>query len=208
LPELPLRRFWITCLGVALLMLLVFAVFEGTGAAAWLALPEPGSAGAGVAALAGFSLLVVDVFLPIPSSVVMVAHGALLGWLFGTLLSTAGATAAALLGWSVGRLARDLSRRLVHPDEHERASAMLRRHGLLAIAITRPIPLLAETVALVAGATGVGAPRILLASALGSLPAAFLYAWAGSRGLDTASDVALFAAVIAVSTLLWWLGKR
>lgn len=189
-------------------MLLVFAVFEGTGASAWLTLPEPGSTGALVAAAAGFSLLVVDVFLPIPSSVVMVAHGALLGWPFGTLLSTAGATAAALLGWGVGRLARDAFRRLVHPDEHERASAMLRRHGLFAIAVTRPIPILAETVALVAGATGVGAPRVLLASAAGSLPIAFLYAWAGSRGLGTASDTALFASVIAVSTLLWWLGKR
>jgi uncharacterized membrane protein YdjX (TVP38/TMEM64 family) len=204
----PLRRFWLTCLGLAVLMLVVFAAFEGTGAAAWIALPAPGTASAGAAAAIGFLLLVLDVFLPVPSSAVMVAHGALCGWPFGTLLSTAGATAAALLGWGVGRMARDLFRRLVHPDEHERASSLLHRHGLLAIAVTRPIPILAETVALVAGASGVSAPRLLVASALGSLPAAFLYAWAGSRGLDTASDVALFGAVIAVSSVLWWLGKR
>lgn len=206
--KVTLRRFWITCLALAALMLVVFAVFEGTGAAAWIALPAPGTVSAGAAAAIGFSLLVLDVFLPVPSSVVMVAHGALCGWLFGTSLSTAGATAAALLGWAVGRSARDLFRRLVHPDEHERASALLRRHGVLAIAVSRPIPILAETVALVAGASGVSAPRVLVASALGSLPASFLYAWAGSRGLDTASDVALFASVVAVSAVLWWVGKR
>jgi uncharacterized membrane protein YdjX (TVP38/TMEM64 family) len=47
-------------------------------------------------ALLGSGLLVADVILPVPSSAVMVAHGALFGAVGGTLLSVGGSMGAAL----------------------------------------------------------------------------------------------------------------
>src|SRR5215212_9931990 len=56
-----------------------------------------------LAGFAGVCLLVVDVALPVPSSLVMVAHGALFGVAVGTALSLVGSTGAALVGFAVGR---------------------------------------------------------------------------------------------------------
>jgi len=67
-------------------------------------LVDPGGAmgTSGPAALVGTALLVADVILPVPSSLVMVAHGALFGVVLGTVLNLAGRTAGALAGVMVG----------------------------------------------------------------------------------------------------------
>jgi hypothetical protein len=52
--------------------------------------------------------------------------------------------------------------------------------GALAVLASRPLPLLAETVAIVAGASSLRWSRAMLAAALGSLPEAVAYSLAGS----------------------------
>src|SRR5436190_208419 len=64
--------------------------------------PMPKSAGP-LAAITGVALLIADVFLPIPSSLVMIAHGALFGTAIGALLSPTGSVASALVGFALGR---------------------------------------------------------------------------------------------------------
>jgi uncharacterized membrane protein YdjX (TVP38/TMEM64 family) len=76
------------------------------------------------------------------------------------------------------------------------------------ILVTRPVPILAETVALVAGATGLPLGRALLAGLLGSLPGAVLYAWAGAANLDAPSGLLAFCGVLLLSALGYWLGLR
>src|SRR3989304_6313426 len=77
--------------------------------AEWLQVPiltDPGYllARAGwVGAFLGFGLLVADVVLPVPSSLIMTAHGLMFGVVLGTLLSTAGAFTAALVAFGIGR---------------------------------------------------------------------------------------------------------
>lgn len=46
--------------------------------------------------------------------------------------------------------------------------------------VTRPVPLLAETVAVLAGASSLRWRQLIFAAVLGALPSAFLYAWAGA----------------------------
>ncbi len=93
----------------------------------------------------------VDVALSVPSSLVMVAHGAHLGVVIGTVLSVVGSTGAALVGFALGRRGGPLLARLVPPEERTRADRLLARWGTLAIIITRPVPLLAQTTAVMAG---------------------------------------------------------
>ena len=66
-----------------------------------------------LAAALGVSLLVADVLLPVPSSLVMVAHGALFGVVMGTLLSLLGSMGAALFGFVIGRRGGKLLERIV-----------------------------------------------------------------------------------------------
>ena len=79
------------------------------------------------AALVGVGLLVIDVALPAPSGLVMVAHGALFGAAVGTLLSVVGSTGAALVGFALGRRGGPLLARLVPPEERVRANRLVAR---------------------------------------------------------------------------------
>ena len=202
-----MRRWVLFAAMVALLLLLLFAVASAAGVAV-LDDPAPLLRGGRVAAgVAGVLLLIGDVVLPVPSSLVMAAHGALFGTAAGALLSIAGTTAAALTGFALGRAGNDVIRRFVTPGEHDRAGALLRRWGVLAIAVTRPVPILAETVAILAGSSPLTWRQAALAAAAGSLVPSVVYAWAGAHATSAASHALIFAGVLAVTGVLWWIGR-
>jgi uncharacterized membrane protein YdjX (TVP38/TMEM64 family) len=173
----------------------------------FLKYPSPwlGSAST-LTALLGTGLLVADVALPVPSSAVMVAHGALFGVVGGTLLSVGGSTGAALVGFSVGRRGGPLLARLMSPEERARADHVLSRWGGLAIAVTRPVPLLAETVAIMAGTSPLGWRQAALAALLGSLPPALLYALSGATAAALTNGVLVFGIVLFVAGIYWLVG--
>lgn len=161
-----------------------------------------------VAAVAGVFLLVADVFLPVPSILVMVANGALFGVFWGTLLSLVGSLGAALTGFAVGRAGEDLVRRFVTPKEHERAGAMLQRWGVLAIAVSRPVPILAETVAILAGSSPLTWTQAFLAAFAGSLAPCLAYAWAGSAAGTLGMQTLIFAGILATTALMLLVIRR
>jgi len=160
------------------------------------------------AASAGVGLLIADVFLPVPSSLVMIAHGALFGVVLGTGLSLLGSLGATLFGFAVGRRGGGLLARLVTPKEKKKADALLARWGALAILITRPIPLLAETVSILAGASPMGWGRMTAAALAGSAPAALLYALTGATARSLANGLLMFGAVILMAGIFWRVGKQ
>ena len=84
---------------------------------------------------------------------------------------------------------------------------MLERWGALAIVVTRPVPLLAETTAVMAGASAIGWRRAALAAFAGSLPAALLYALTGAVAAGFQNGALMFCFVILVSGV-FWLGSR
>lgn len=202
-----MKRYWLL---TGLMMALFLVLF---GIAEWLRIPiltDPGpllSRGGWIAALAGIALLVADVALPVPASLIMILHGVLFGVVAGTLLSLVGALGAALFGFWIGRRGGPLFARLVPEEERRRADALLREWGDLAIIVTRPVPILAETLAILAGASPMGWGRMLVATLAGSLPAALLYALTGAtaRSLDDAALV--FSLVLLVAGLFWAAGR-
>ena len=199
----------------ALLMLALMAVFLGlfftveTFDPSLLADPQPWLAQGGVlAALAGVGLLVADVALPVPSTLVMFAHGALFGVVLGTLVSLLGGLGAGLFGFYLGRRGGPLLTRLVGEVERRRADALLTRWGDLAVIASRPVPIVAETVAILAGASPMPWSRMALATAAGCLPAAALFAIAGATARRLDHGLLVFALVLAIAGLFWWVGKR
>jgi uncharacterized membrane protein YdjX (TVP38/TMEM64 family) len=188
-------------------LLVLFLLVEVTGVPL-LKDPSPwlSSRGTLTVALLGTGLLVADVILPVPSSAVMVAHGALFGVVGGTLLSVVGSTGAALVGFSLGRRGGPLLARVVPPAERARADHILSRWGGLAIVVTRPVPLLAETVAIMAGTSPLGWRQAALAMLVGSLPPALLYALSGATAAALTSGVLVFGLVLLVAGIFWLVG--
>lgn len=166
-------------------------------------LTNPGS----VSAAAGIALLIADVVLPVPSSLIMFAFGAAWGFWIGVGLSMAGAVGASLAGFALGRGGREVVRRFVRDEEYDRASALLDRWGTLALIATRPVPILAETVAILAGASRTGWGRMTATAVLGSAAPAILYAWAGSAAREPADGILVFLLVLAFSGVVWWIGR-
>lgn len=161
-----------------------------------------------VAGLVGVGLLVVDVFLPVVSSAVMVALGRLFGVAGGGTLAVAGSLGAAWLGYAVGRAGGSRVERWVSATERERVSGWLRRWGWLLVLVSRPLPVLAETVVILAGLMRMDWARLSVAALIGNLPAGFLYAWAGAQAADGLTGVWVFVGVVGVAGLGWWAGRR
>lgn len=202
-----MRRYWLVTGSILLFSLALFLVVEALGVPI-LTDPSPWLEGGGaLAALVGIGLLVVDVALPVPSSLVMVAHGALFGVAVGTLLSVVGSTGAALVGFAVGWRGGPLLARLVPAEERARADRLLAGWGTLAIIVTRPVPLLAETVAVMAGASLLGWKNVALAAFVGSLPGALLYALTGAVAASFQNGALVFGLVLVVAGLSWSLGR-
>ena len=203
-----MRHYAILTGSLVVLFLGLFFVAE------WLQVPiltDPGYllARAGwVGAFLGFGLLVADVVLPVPSSLIMTAHGLMFGVVLGTLLSTAGAFTAALVAFGIGRRGGSLLARLVPAPERARADAMLERWGALAIIVTRPVPILAETLAILAGTSSMGWGNLSLAALAGSFPIALAYAVAGTAATGPADSLLVFALVLLAAGLFWSIGRR
>ncbi len=151
-----------------------------------------------VAAMTGVTLLVIDVALPVPSSLVMVAHGAIFGIAAGTVVSMIGSLGAFGVAFALGRRGTAVVTRLVGHEDRQRADRLFRRWGMVAIILSRPFPMLAETVAFAAGGSSMGWRAALPAAALASVPIAAVYAIAGAAAASFSSGAVVFLAVAAV----------
>jgi uncharacterized membrane protein YdjX (TVP38/TMEM64 family) len=125
-----MRRYLMVATGMLVVLLLMFLAVEAAGVpirtdpSPWL------SAGTVGVATLGVGLLVADVVLPVPSSVVMLAHGAVFGVTVGTTVSTVGAVGAAVVAFWIGRRGGPLLDRLVTAAERDRADRLIGRWGV------------------------------------------------------------------------------
>ncbi|HEX5727056.1 MAG TPA: VTT domain-containing protein, partial [Longimicrobiaceae bacterium] len=161
------KHYLLILLAVCVALLALF------GAATALGLPvleDPtpwlGRGGVGTAALTT-GLLWADVFIPVPSSLVMIANGVFFGVMGGTALTLLGAAGAAVVGYGVGRWGARSADRTIPAEERERARRLVERWGALAVVASRPVPILAEAVAIAAGLTGMPFGRFALAAVAG-----------------------------------------
>jgi uncharacterized membrane protein YdjX (TVP38/TMEM64 family) len=202
-----MKRYVLLVVAMMAFFLITFFLVQALGIPL-LGDPTPWMQHGGVlAASLGVALLIADVFLPVPSSLVMVAHGALFGVAGGTLLSLLGSLGAALFGFAIGRRGGTLLERLVRPSERDRANRILARWGGLAVVISRPIPILAETVAIMAGTSSLGWGRMTVAALVGSLPPALLYALTGATVANFQSTSLMFGVVLLVTGSFWLIGR-
>lgn len=203
-----MRHYLIAAGAVLALFMALFLVGEAAGVPL-LEDPTPWLGSAGwLSATIGVTLLAVDVLLPIPSNIIMIAHGALFGVVVGTALSLLGTMLATVAGFWIGRRGGRLLAMVVPPDERARADAILARWGMLAIVVSRPLPLLAETVMVLAGASALGWGRSMLAALLGSIPPCLFYAWAGAASIGMEGGTIVFGLVIVLAICVGLIGRQ
>lgn len=166
--------------------------------AAWLDPPPT----APVLAAAEIGVLAADILLPVPSSLVATLGGASLGVIAGTACAWLGMTLGSCAGWLLGRAAG--IRGAVPVDAETRAfvEAKQCRYGPLVVVVTRPLPILAEAAALMAGSAGMPGRVFLAAAAPANLAIAFAWSLAGSLGRDADSLQWVAVAALAVPAVV------
>jgi len=186
-------------------MTLLFLAAEAMGwleesrLAAWVDGVRGSPAGRIWAGLLLGTLLASDLVLPLPSSVLMTLCGATCGFAGGFAVATAGAMVGAWLGFGLcRRYGRPAFRRLIddQPGEVERVGCWLETYGAWGIVLSRSVPMLTEVVSCLCGLGELSWRRFTLLAALGTLPVCAVYAYAGSRGLQVGSGLALLVALV------------
>lgn len=149
-------------------------------------------------------LLAVDIFLPVPSSVVSTVSGRVLGFGLGTAASWLGMTLGAVLAFVLARLfGRPLALRFSSAKDLGHIDRLSARYGPLVLALARPVPILAEASILFLGTTRLAWPRFLAPIGLSNLGIAAAYAALG----ETVQLPIALAASIALPLLLTGLAR-
>ena len=170
-------------------------------ARAWI--ENPGTSGA----VAVVALLALDVFLPVPSSVIMVLSGALFGVVPGAMLALVGSISGEWLGFElVRRYGQPMATALIGENEVPKFDRFFERHGVMAIIVTRPLPIVMETMSVVAGLSQMRRRAFLAASLAGTAPIVFVYAYAGAVSREAGSLVpaAVILAAVIGGGWLWY----
>ena len=152
-------------------------------------------------ALAGSAILLLDIVLPLPSSIVGTLMGARLGFWAGFAAIWLGLTVGHCLGFLLARLAL------------KRVDAELSEvPTLLLVFLSRPVPILAEATALTAGASAIPFLHFFAACTAGNLIYAGVLAANGAALLpDALFGLGLFIPMLlpVLAWLIWqWLSKR
>lgn len=210
-----MKRMLITALALLLLFSAVFVFAEESG---WLDTDRirdffirlnerPG----GKLWVGGFVFLSLslDLFLPVPSSIVMAFSGKFLGPLLGGGVSFVAAMLSAMTGYFLCRYGgRKVYEKVAGKDESEdRIRRWFERRGVFAIVLSRPVPMLTEILSCLAGLSKMRFQTFWWAAFWGTLPVCFLYAYVGSRGEIDDPWPALLISLI-VPALGWFFARR
>ncbi|MBT3279756.1 MAG: VTT domain-containing protein [Phycisphaerales bacterium] len=152
--------------------------------------------------IAAIVLMMSDLVLPIPATPIMAALGIVYGPWVGGLVAAAGATMAALFGYSIARWAESAwLEKIADSDEIERFQHFYDNWGGATIILTRSLPILPEVMAVLAGLAKMHIGRFLVAVLIGAIPTGLFMAWVGhaSRGDTTAALIV----VTIIPVLLW-----
>jgi uncharacterized membrane protein YdjX (TVP38/TMEM64 family) len=202
-------RLFLLFIGLAAIVLVIFFIwgdplmttFSQEGSIAWL--NEYGD----WAWAAAIILLMGDILLPLPATLIMSALGYLYGAVAGGFISATGSFLAGSAGyWICYMMGEKAARRLLGPKDYERGKNLSDAVGGWVVALSRWLPVFPEVIACMAGLTRMRATTFHLALLCGSLPMGFTYAYIGSTGIEHPwLAIALSAGVPPV---IWWTVKK
>jgi len=186
----------------------IFVVIKLTGLVTiddvkgWLALAETISPLTLVAVIV--LLLLVDLLISIPTLIVCMLSGYLLGFGMGAMASMVGLSLVGVVGYTLSRFyGPALLMKVVKCEEQIREMERLFcHHGFIMILMSRAIPMVPESAACMSGITKMPIRRFALAWMLGSFPYALITAYAGSVSSINNPAPAIMTG-IGMMLLLW-----
>ncbi len=159
------------------------------------------------AAAAGVGLLVADIALPIPSTIVMSALGATYGFWVGGLLSILGSMLAGLTAYGLARWAgRPAAIWIAGEDSLVRTEELFARGGAWLVLTSRWLPILPEAVACLAGLARMPFRTFFWALMVGSIPLGLTFAWVGTLAEDREGLALALSAGLPIGA--WLLSQR
>ena len=145
--------------------------------------------------------LATDVFLPVPSSMISTGAGFLFGFTIGTTISFTGMTIGVLIGYVLGNGSR---RALPWLDDNTKMwlENFFDKKGIWAVALARPIPVLAEASVIFAGMSKMSFSRFIFVSSLSNLGISLAYAGVGAFSVSVNSFLLAFLGSMLIP-LIW-----
>lgn len=199
-------RLLLLFLGLAAIVLVIFFIWGDTlmttfsqeGTVAWL---NHYGYWAWVAAII---LLMADLLLPLPATLVMAALGYIYGPVTGGLISAAGSFMSGSLGyWLCRLLGEKAAVRLLGEKDFARGKKLSHDAGGWVVVLSRWLPVFPEVIACMAGLIRMPARYFHAALFCGSLPLGFTYAFVGATGVThPALAIGLSA---GLPPLIWWI---
>lgn len=157
--------------------------------------------------VAGIVLLIADIALPVPSTVVMSALGWKYGWWTGGLISAAGSMLSGVVAYvSCYWVGRPAARWIAGEEGLRRGEEVFERYGGWLVALSRWMPVLPEAVACLAGLSRMRRRVFLPALACGSVPTGFVFAAIGDLGQSEPAWAVALSCLVPV--VLWLAAAR
>ena len=159
------------------------------------------------AGAAGMSLLLADLFLPIPGTVVMSALGLTLGPWWGAFWGGSGSFLAGMLGYGLSRwIGRPAALWIAGPSGLQRGERLFATNGFWLILCSRWMPILPEALSCLAGLARMPLKTFSFALACGSFSTGLVFASLGAWGREHSGGA--LAGNLLLPLLLWGLSRR
>ena len=150
-----------------------------------------------------FLILTSDIVLPVPSSIIMVMNGYVLGTFSGAILSLISLFISSAIGYQIGRIAGFRKSKI----QQGKAENLLGIYGPYAILITRGIPVLSESICIVCGYNRMNLKSYLIMNIIGYIPLCFIYARAGQSGDEQNAFLLVVGLSFILTIILWLVGR-
>lgn len=147
------------------------------------------------------ALLVIDVVVPIPSSIVCTAAGIFMGIPAGTLAAWIGLTGTVIASYLIGRFATKPAEIVIGKREFDILQRFHQRQGIWLLIAMRPVPILSEASVLFAGISRLHPLPVLVVTGLGNIIVAGLYVILGAWGREADAFLPAFGLSVLLSAI-------
>ena len=154
--------------------------------------------------LAGIMLLVLDIVLPVPGTLVMAGLGYIYGAVWGGMLAALGSFVSGAVGyWSCRSLGEASAIKILGRKDFEKGSRTFATVGGWLVVLSRWLPVFPEVISCMAGLNRMPKGKYHLALLCSALPMGFIYATIGQAGVESP----VFAIVLSAGLppIIWLL---
>ncbi|MCQ6963478.1 TVP38/TMEM64 family protein [Methanolobus chelungpuianus] len=192
---------------LASMFLFLFIVFEVSGVITLEKIRYFVMGSGAFAAAIIIFFLIVDLILPMPSTVLMTLSGAFYGFYSGTLINITGSLLASLTGFAITRKLGKTKLFLDRTEERAMDEWFV-KWGEGILILSKTVPIVSETMACFAGLTKISGKRFIALSLLGIIPVSAYYAYFGSISRNFSEWLLPLFFGIAIPTTIWSILKK